>query len=403
MTTHPFDKKLMEFMYFLTRNQKIMSSIEMSKCVKINGKPVTDRTIRRWFKVLQNNVFSYFPNPKHECLGLVPNYVHLINLNDESILKIIPYLSHVEIGVDLKAAKPVYLAQYFIPLHGLKKFNKFWCKVRSDKLVDNFHVYKSRSATAIYSPFHKIIMKDGNLHFPEDSVIDNSYFISLLKKHLNNESCCKIHHIVVENPLITLILYKLFKFRYHSSHKLWYELKKEFGNTIWNYIKNRRIRAEKNDYKGIKYVQQMLRIIHNNFDQILQQLRLSYQYFCMGEKTCLYFILKLKNQEEILKISRELSKHTLQLLVHPPLEKKDYTIFYALTSNSQLQHLFSILLACNTGLRILVKDVEKSAKLDVEIKHGFKALFDPETCAWKYDHTDYMQQLDSLAKTFKNE
>ena len=407
MTKRLFDKKILEFMYNLTRRQSFMNSVEIANSVLVSNKKISDRTIRRWFNHLKKNVFTYYPYIKYESLGLIPVIVQISDLKNEKLLDIIPHKIYLVKGVTFKNFENSYLTMYLLPIARLEEFKIFWNTALEKDLIKDLHIFVSRTPIAYYSPFHKIVNHKGHLEFPHESELDNSYFNSILHKNISSKHKVKLHPKIADNPFIIPVIFEYFR-EHKSSKKVWAKLKEVFGDSIWDNISSPRVKRIKSENLGVAHIQKIMRDLHENFDDFFQQIRIQYDPFAFNENVAFYLFLKLKNKKQIIEFSEKISKNVLSVVVFPSInENEDLTLFYILTSNSKMVHILSNILteyrAKHIENKIFLIDYPKSAKYWREetnfqetYKQNFYRLFNPKTLTWNYDHKEYLQNLNRL-------
>ena len=400
MALSKFDPDLLEFMYLLTRKQRYMNSLEISKYLSSCGKRVTDRTVRRWFDYLHKYKFDYFPYPRYNTLGLAPVWI-LTDFN-ENVLKIIPYKVAIVSGIDFHNLERCLLCLYLIPPNHLSDFKKLWSVALSRRIVKHCHIFDISSAIAFFSPFHKIVNEDGLVNFPEDYDIDNSYFTGLLKKCLETEKKFELDKRIIMNPLTVPIILEYFR-GHMSSRSIWNSFERKLGAKVWDYINAPRIKRERKKGAGIRLVQEIMKGLHDNFYDFFQQVRVVYYPFYTNENNMFYMILKLRRRKDILPLSELLSRHSLSIVAYPPLEKESKIIvYYVITNKKETLNIVGDLIQPyidkSFDNKIVYEDVEKSLKYGRPLKIDYHELFDPETCTWKFDAKAYAKKLESAWK-----
>lgn len=409
MTTGIFDKKLLEFMYFLTTQQKFMNSQQISKVLTIKGKKVTDRTIRRWFTHLKKDRnFNYFPYAKYEKLGLLPVYVFIEGMTNPEVLEIVPYNVYVEAGINSKTIKSMVVVEYFVPFKMYDKFDIFWRKARKLKLIKNFKLVRCKSAVASFSPFHRAI---SNSHIDLSGITeaDHKKHTEILREAINEVSVPEFDKEIKKNPLIALMLLSYFR-EHYSSTKLWSLFKKSLGEKIWDYVPDYKIRSRKRDSGGIKFLQKTLKHVHSNYNSYIRQLRVSYKPFYAGNTVGVYITIKLKNKDKFLEFASQLAKHSLIGVVHPSFKSGDHSIFHMVATNANnftkvLGSLLQNYVSNTNNTIVVLRDFDKTHELLERPsfnKVNYTHLLDPQTCEWRYEHKKYLRQLESLVKTQKS-
>ncbi len=396
MSLKPFNKDLLNFLYFLVRNQEYMNSVQISKKFTLNGEKITDRTIRRWFRYLQKtHKLDYFPYINYENIGLCYISVVLYGLKNEALLKINPYNNYIFTAFDTKRMKRCMLVNYCLPYERLGEFKSFWKNAKKRKLIENCEFIHMKKPVAYYSPFHEVLDKDGKLKL--NSQINNSYFTGLLKQNLKQKYKVDINKEVLKNPFIIPVMFEYFR-EYRSSRNVWYSLKTSFGEDIWEYIKERKRR--KTDGSGIKFVQSTMKDLHGKFHEFFQQIRITYKPFYESDNFIAYTFVRLKNNTDLAALSEEISEHTLSTIVYPIIRNHYTVCFYTLTDINEFVKILDILNrhTKNNHSKILLMDYADSWRYwsDRSFLKIDASCFDPEKLRWKYDNKKYLKMMKKL-------
>lgn len=391
-----YDPRMMELLYFLTKNQKYMNSVEISHSFSSGGEKFSDRTIRRWFDHLQEKCLDYFPYVRHESFGLVSTFLILKNLKNENLIQILPHINYISQGMGFEKTDDLYVMQYFVPVENLGRFEGFWREVKSLDLVDDYDLFKARSPTDFYSPSHEIITEDGYLNFSKHG-IDNSYFTKILKENLDRKIETKINYRIVENPFIVPTALEYFR-EHWSSSQVWKSMKEKLGNDVWRYA--RRFR-KKTDGVGISMVQRTLKDLHEPYYKtFFHQTRVYYSPL-KSKATSFYIFLKLKKGADLPLFSELISKHCLMSVIYPPLKKEKKVMLFVLTSGEQLiniMRLISEFSDASAENKIILRDLNKTRYWTrYYLKMDYR-LFNPDICSWEYNHKRYMEDLYNLVE-----
>jgi repressor of nif and glnA expression len=399
MVLKEFDPKLMRFLYFLATHQKKMDSVKASKELRKGGWSISDRTVRRWFKALnEKREINYFLNLKSENFGVIRTYVLLKNVKAMALSNLIPFVIYNVNGSCLESLERVQLVQYDIPSSKIKEFNEFWKESKKIGLVEDVKIYPHSTAITFYAPFHRTINKNGFIEFEKDYSAP-SYFMDFFKKTTKQEIKKGLSKYISEHPIIIPILYSSFGENF-SSKRIWSSLKKH-SETIWNFVPRKLFRKGKKDGAATKYVQNVLKIIEGNKEELFQQIRVSYKHFYQGNHNTYYLILKIKNIKRLHAFIRELHNKTLQLN-YTPLYKKGTCMLYIVTNEKKiLEILYDVLpdyIDYNYENKLILQesDPEKNyyGKMDW-------TRFNPVKKEWVYEHEKYMEDLKKLAKNMR--
>ncbi|MFQ6009746.1 MAG: hypothetical protein ACE5J7_01345 [Candidatus Aenigmatarchaeota archaeon] len=405
MVLNRYDNKLLEFMYLLTKKQKHMNSIEIARYLSSHGKKITDRTIRRWFHYLHKYHFDYFPYPKYGTLGLVPIFT-LVEFN-EKLLEVLPYRLSIIYGINFQDFERCLINTHLIPTNHLNDFKALCSEASEYGIFKKYFIFDS--AVAFFSPFHKIFKRDGLVEFPENYDIDNSYFTGLLRNCLQSDKSNRLEKEVKENPLIIPIILEYFR-EHRSSHGVWNSFRRKLGDGVWGYVKDPKIRRLKKKGSGIRLIQKTMKELHDNFHEFFQQIRVVYYPFYAHENNIFYMFLKLKRKNDIIPLSEALSKHSVSIVVYPPMNPKSKEIaYYILTNKKETLNIISNLIHPyidkSYDNKIIYEDFEASMKYrgpksyhwrKYYLRSNYHRLFNPKTVTWKFDIEKYKKRLYKL-------
>jgi hypothetical protein len=400
MTLHTFDKRLLEFMYQLTLHQKLMAPKEMAQVITIQGKKVSERTIKRWLKWLKaHHYFTYYPSIKYECLGLTGIGLILLGLKQTSVLDTIPYKTYLMKGVDLKSHENCFFANYRIPEGTFKEFCNFWKTAKNKGMVKDFFAFKLKQIITAYSPIHKIVGPLGTLTVSNNLEESPPEFIKNLMYAEPKLSS------PVKAPLIVPILLEHFK-DYASSKKIWHKIKEKFGDGAWAIIQKSQplIKVKKQtDGAGVKCVQYTLKYLYQNFDAFFQQIKFSYGPL-YSKNINLYFALQLKNPQNLEALVTSLLRKSVCVITYKT-HKNGQVILELITNSESMSSVVSVVsgLAARSKLnRVILVDYGSSSeywenKTKGWLKQHYPELFDPKTVSWKYDSKKYLDELKQLS------
>jgi hypothetical protein len=400
MALHTFDKRLLEFMYQLTLHQKLMAPKEMSQVITIQGKKVSERTIKRWLKWLKaHHYFTYYPHIITERIGLVKTVVFVSDLKNPKILDLIPYKTYLMSGASLRELKNTFVVHYAIPEKHLDEFKNFWRKALDAKLIGNYELLKLRCSNILYTPLHLAVEEDGRVDFSKKSR-DASEIKIPDSKILNAE----IHSKIKENPFLVPLLIEHYK-AHASSKKIWFSMKQKLSESIWDYIKDIKIKNKKNDGQGICLVRDTLNYLHKNFDMFFQQIRVSYGPLYVDDNISFCGVLELRNENEIKELFKKLLKNSLFIAYNESASGKKELLFEITTNMSGMTEIFNMLSdLCNVKRisKLVLFNYTKSSeywenKTKGWLKQHYHELFDPKTVSWRYDSKKYLQELKPLS------
>lgn len=382
MTLKLYDKKLLNFMYELTKLDKFYSPYALSKKITLEGgRKVTPRTIQKWFKFLREpwefqgkkiDKFSYYPTFFYEKLGLQRVFVFFEIRKKVSLKKLfkeIPYYDYVTWLHDLNKNKEILLVSYLIPKESLEKFKE---KLRKTKILI-YPFFYSTSPFKIHSPWHKVIDHNGIFHpeLNDENEIERQLYG--LGYYLNNLPESEMVSQIKRNLLVIPTVFEHTRENW-SSLKVWQTIKEKLRKDVWLYVKKKR---KQTDAVGIKKTQLSL----NGLEKyaLLNQIRADYLPVELNHNFFVYLILKYRNEKELLEKIKSISINSIITKNYLSKNKNEILITALVNSNS-----FQNILDIKDIEKIFLLKHKKSLPLILDsYKFQYHKLFDPEKCCWK--------------------
>jgi len=149
----------------------------------------------------------------------------------------------------------------------------------------------------------------------------------------------------------------------------------------------------------------LIRGVHDNFNEFIQQIRVSYTPIYINN-TGLYFFIKFKNTRGLIEFIKEFGKYSVQTVVSPAACKKGYSVFYGVVSPTSLSEILNKVIHNHIGKKannkLFIQDIMYLREGVMYSKIDYARVFDPKTISWKYDHEKYMEELNKLSKKIKN-
>jgi hypothetical protein len=404
MTLHTFDKRLLEFMYQLTLHQKLMAPKEMAQVITIQGKKVSERTIKRWLKWLKaHHYFTYYLYTNYPKIGLVNANCILRGVKDDRIVKIIPFQDYLMKGIDMTRTKDCFFISYLMPQKNISDLKEFCKKAIKLNLIESYDIFETKQITTLYSEKHRIINEHGN-------VISHKLDLDTYFENLLQSKVCKNHSIGVDdyakkNPIVVPLMLEYLKD--HASFKTaWSKMKSKLGEGIWDYVGDLKTKLKKSDGAGIVYVQKTMRYLHTNLKDYFTQVRVSYGPLYSGENVNLYVFLKLKKKEQIIDLAREISKNSIYVLVNELNDRNMDVGIDFVTNNKFASEILSTIIPkyadTSKSNSIMWLSYHCSSPYWESttknwIRFNYHRLFDPKTVSWKYDSKKYLDELKQLS------
>lgn len=394
MALKPFDKNLLKLLYSLTKNQDFMNSAEVAR--NFTDSRASERTIRRWFRYLEKTCFDYYPYIRHESFGLVPHYVLLKNLKNEGLLQIIPHMDYITYGFDFNSVKGSFLVKYQVPLDNVTDFWNFFREAKVLDIIDDYQIFKIRSPTEFYSPFHQVLDKEGNPDFSKSNNFDNNYFMDILQKNLNSKPDVSVNEKIKDNPFIVPTVFEFFR-EHWTSKEVWASMKKKLGQNIWRYAKKVK---KQTDGAGRNLVQKTMKDLYGkDKDTFFQQIRVFYDPF-LKRMVSFFLFLESNKVREIPNLSEKLSRYCLKLIIYPPSSRENKFLFFLITGSKEISTIIKEVREFDPKARVNVlwRDLEKSSMYWNRnyLKMNY-SLFDPVSLDWTYDSNTYSELLENLA------
>lgn len=388
MTLSNYDPKLLEFLYELTKLDKVMSYKDIARSITIQGKKVSPKTVERWFKFLRTpyehskslskDRFDYFPQFSYEKLGLSHHYV-ILEGADERVLKEFPYAKYQNYALwlfDSETKKSCLTISYPLPLKHVLRFKESWSNMKKEKLIKNYDINHVYSGFMIYSPWHKVVNENG-IFYPENNIeqeIERQIFH--LKNYINNLPENKIIPEIKRNPLILPVIFEN-HFKSWSSQTIWEKMKAKLGERVWDYVRKK---DSQGDGVGIKRVQLAVRSLHNS--KVSHQMKVVYLPLQLNT-LFIFSKMKFKSREDLLLAVKNLAMNSIQMTLYP---QENNELFLIISTNHRgVPRVFEIMERLDVK-KIRFLQHEKSLPLltseDIT-KFNYGKLFDTKKLCWK--------------------
>ncbi len=352
-----YHKKILEFLYELSKQDKYYSDRELSKKIRINNERVTSKTIRRWFDLLESTCFDYHPYIYIERLGLELFYAFY---NEDKGIIISPYTSYLNKSIDLRNMRNIVTHSFWVP-QGYESLMKIIPKIE-----------KFYSKEVIVNPLHKMFDDKGNIYPLKDLSEEQENNIRRVINSLKNIHEQEIRGEIKRNPLIIPIIFEYDK-EHWSSIEVWNSLKKK--RDIWKYF--RKIK-KKSDYVAIKHIQLTIKKISDM--GLIKFMNINYAPL---EERNHYVWICSKINRNLKKILEELSLLAPFIYIYRAKEKDKY-LFNLMIPNYLLDKVLNIFMDNAIILNVYLVNYEKSRPLWNRewLKFNYEKAFDPEKGEW---------------------
>jgi len=395
-----YSKSLLEFVYNLTKTEKVLNPLELSKFLGEQGFQVSDRTIKRWFSYLKEHL-GYFLSINYSSLGLI-NIDVLVKEPHKDIIKAVPYAYYLFSGFDATSIEDYTIISCLIPNRKLNEFKIFWDKAKEKNLLKDYRLSFCNNIVDFYSPFHEVITNSGNFEFSE--CIEHS--VEPLIRNMQQPKDIKMSSVIEGNPLILPIVIEYSRERW-SSYKVWNAIKEKLGDGVWDYINDIHYRNRRTDNSGIAFVQKTWKKLQENNDELFHNVRVVYRPLYTKKHSVSYKFLKLKNRKNLPDLVKEISKRSVNSVVYLPedISSKEVTIFTSTNTEQESYIIRKILpkyINKSYDNKIIYMDFEETDKFwkydsyRKYLKLDYANLFNPKNCTWKFDLREYLDKLDKI-------
>jgi len=392
-----FDPRLMRLLTFLTRRQAWMSHREVAKALRIDGEPVTSRTVHRWFVFLRETAsFVYYPYPRANLLGLQDVVVTVRGLRQPEVLSVLPFGASFGIEVGMADGIPFASQGYWVPGTAMEAFQEYWRAARDLGLLDEVDVFQSRNTHFVYSPFESLIGPDGNtgLHGP----VDNSHFESLLRAQLRRPFEVEVGDPIARAPLVVPIVLEHL-WAHYSSRQVWQAIRGKWDAPIRAYGP---ALARNVDRPGaaLRIVQEQWAAILRHFNEVFVQPRVFFDWTRLRNTMFLSFVLQPGSVEGMIDAAIRASERALYTSFKPGAGDEARCMITCLAPSDQLVPLLQVVRDHHRGREAPVVSVQdKTATAELFQKTFCRVdwrLFDPSALGWRFHRHQYAETLKRL-------
>ncbi len=392
-----FDPRLMRLLTFITRHQAWLSHKEVAKSFRLDGRPLTSRTIHRWFVFLrENGSFVYYPYPKANVLGLQDVLVRIHGLKNPEILSLLPFGASFQVEVGMADGVPFVNQGYWVPGNAMEAFQDYWRTARDLGLLTEVDLFQSRNTHFIYSQFESLTTPDGaaSLHGP----VDNRHFESLLKLHLKGQFEVKVGDVIVKSPLIVPIVLEHIWTHYSSRH-VWQAIREKGEAPIKAYG---RALARVYDRPGaaLRLVQQQWAAVLRDFNKTFSQPRVFFDWTGLKNAMFLSFMIKPGAIERMIEAAVRLSQKAIYTSFKPGVGYEERCLVTCFAPNDQLVPLMETVRECHRDREPPIMAVQDQNGTFELFQKAFCRvdwrLFDPATLTWTFDGENYVERLKKL-------
>lgn len=400
MTLTDYDPKLLNFLYELTKLNAPLSSDEIANRITLeNNQTISPRTVRNWFYYLRepycylnkkiDRKFTYFPTFYREKMGLRVFFIFYYNPS-EKLVGLIPYQEYCVWLFDSFTRKHILFITYAIPQENTPDFYFLLEKLKQTELCSSYKIFETNTSHRIYSPWHKVIDKNGQFHPKNNDLSELKKQVTPIHNWLKEGIEVEMVNKIKNNPLFLPILVECY-FEYWSSIKIWKTMKNKLGADIWHYLKNRR---RKTDGVGIKKVQQLIKLIPSL--NIFNEMRVTYLPIEFNQNFFIYCVVNLKNND-LISTLLTISINSVYVSVYP-CKKELFLIL--LVNKESLQEIFEVFQDITVKELLFLRHFKSLNYLLQRryFKLDYYKLYDPQRNTWIFNVDNVLNSLFELVK-----
>ncbi|HIH13746.1 MAG TPA: hypothetical protein HA224_00655 [Nanoarchaeota archaeon] len=374
MSLNPFNKELLEFLYALTLQKRILTAKQAGPLAG-----VSDRTARRWFSFLRKQCFDYYNYIDSRSIGLEYHEVLLFNVKNEQIYSIIPHRTYLMKCIDLAGLKPFTQISYWIPKESMAEFEMFWRAVEKTGLA-SCKVMHLEPRAIYYSPFHKTLSSAGINHDYADA--DYGFFSKILADRKEKQ---------VFEPLLIPLIFESFLENWNA-RIIWFNIKQKIKGKEKAYFGRQ---SDAPDEIKINIIREKLNYLCDNYEKFIRQADIDYAPF--NSDGFITVLLYFKCNSDIAKLAEKTACHTTRLYVR---KSEKITSFYFMTDALGFNKILLDLAGAGcSNMHVSIKNSGATSHYykKRKIKFPYNDIFIPETCGWKFELNKYLHELEKLS------
>ncbi len=400
-TVHLFAPRILKLLTYLSRKQAWLSPPEIADAFHLDGRPVSVRTLYRWFSFLEEEVgLAYFPYPRMNLLGLANVHVRIQGARSPAVLANVPwgYSYWVEIGLD---GQPFISQDYWIPAPELKLFHEYWATAKDLDLVQTADVLNVRNTHFLFSPFEEIIKEDGMVEIPKD--VDNEYFADLLRRQLRRKYEVRTGDLIAASPLIVPIVLEHL-WRHCSSRHVWQAIRAKGEAHVLKYAKGSLKKGLRKEGMALKLLHEQWRELLERFDDIFLQPVVFWPPGLLRNSTLVSFTVNVDSPERMVDLALRVSKRSVLTALMPGIGSSGQCRIWCNPPGNQLPTILRLLGDFHNGsspLMLGFVDLHATRQTAKPAFCGFDwQMFDPSNLTWRFKGKDYIEKLKaSVRKT----
>lgn len=392
-----YDPQLMRLLSFLTRKQGWLLPKDVAASFRIDGNPVSSRTIQRWFAFLrEHGGFVYYPYPKSNELGLQDVLVRVRGIRNPAILGVLPFAASFNVEVGLGDGRPFVSQAYWVPGDALRDFEEYWETARDLGLLDGVDLLRSKNTHVIYAPFHEVVTPDGFARIADP--MDNAHFAALIRRNLREKFEVRLSERYRESPLVIPIVIEHI-WRHYSSQHVWQAIRAAGDEHIMKYGRAVLKKAFERPGSALRLVQQQWAALVAHFDEVFLQPRVLFDWPSLRNGTFMSFLIRT-DTERMLEAAVRTSERAVFTALNPGVGPEGMCHVRCFVPNDQYLHVLRVVEEFHRGREppaIAIQDREATMKLfqPTFCKVDWR-LFDPATHTWAFHGEEYVEALKNL-------
>lgn len=385
MTLSVYDRKILNFIYELSKQERLYSTKEIAKRIMLEGgKQLSEKTVQRWFKFLRkpypikgsltNSMFSYYPSVYFEKLGLSLAYVLYYDTNMK-ILESMPYQLFAGFAYNPSKNQECLIVGYAVPQKQKKELKKFVQRMVAEGHAEKAKLIPVKTAFTFMAPLHKVMDRNGRFDNELNSEDEIEKQIAKFKTFLIEVNRGDVWREIRKNPLIIPTIFE-YQYEFWSSLKVWNAIKARLGSTVHDYIRKDAI----TDEAAVKKIRNAL--LQSEKAMLISQIRAVYTPLEAENNLWVYTLAKADSKEDMLAAVKRLALNSVVLRVHSAGSKGFFAAM--LLNEKAVQELPQAL----KGVKVeycYVLQYKKSVSIFTNRKYhkfSYEKLFEPKKAAW---------------------
>jgi len=392
-----FDPRLLRLLSFLTRKQGWLLPKDVAASFRIDGKPVTSRTVQRWFSFLRTNGgFVYYPYPRANALGLQDVLVRIHRVNNPAVLGVLPFASSFNVETALSDGHPFVSQAYWVPGAALRAFEEYWTAARDLGFLDRVDILRAKNTHTIFSPFHEVITPDGRGRI--ESSVDNAYFEALIRRNLRGTFEVRLSEKIAASPLVIPIVIEHI-WQHYSSQHVWRAIRAAGEGYILRYGRGLLKKALERTGSALRLVQEQWSGLMEDFDAVFLQPRVFFDWPTIRDATFLSFLIRT-DTDRMVEAAMRASEYAIVTALKPGLGPEGQCHVTCFVPSDRMLEVLRIVNEFHRGREPPVVSLQDRKATLALFQPTFCRLdwrlFDPVDLSWRFEGDHYLEQLKAL-------